>query len=131
MVKSPTIRTEQKPGYMPVDIYCDELAKGRVSAGGYIGPEIVVPCEVGWTTTVIDDSYVGGARIDVRVARVSDTLVHIEIRDASGKRYEPANPLPRIERQRPAQECSECRAPVGPGGHSKCNTHRASPTPCQ
>ena len=125
MTNSHTIRTESKPGMCSVDVYHDTIAKGRISRGGYIGPEVVLPCEIGYTTTVIDDGYVGGMRTEIRVTEVSDGLVHIEGRKPGGK-FARWNPLPRIERKRPAQECSECRAPVGPGGHAQCPTHRAA-----
>lgn len=66
---------------------------------------MVLPCEVGYETTVIDDGYVGGLHVNIRVTEVSDTLIHIEGRIRKSSKTEGFtrwNPLPRIERQRPA-----------------------------
>lgn len=92
---TPTIRIENDR-----EIYADTIAQGRISVGGYVGPDVVVPCEIGWTTTVIDPGYHGGLRIDIRVVGVDDTHVAIEGRVGDATVFGRCNPLTRIERSR-------------------------------
>lgn len=77
----------------------ESIAKGNLSRGGYIGPEIVVKAIVGYTTTVIDPRYVDGMELRVRVDVVGDTWVGLSARStAAHKRFERYNPIQRVAR---------------------------------
>ena len=77
----------------------ENIAKGNLSCGGYVGPEIVVKAVVGYTTTIIDPRYVDGMELRVRVDTVGDTWVGLSTRRVDGhKRFERYNPIPRVAR---------------------------------